>query len=136
MTDCIFCKIANNEIPSKKIWESNNLFCILDIEPVSKGHCLIITKKHFETLTDVPDEILSQILVEVKKTMNLLKEKLNVNNFNILQNNGKLAGQEVNHFHTHIIPIFKDDNAHIICGKSTSKESQNIEEIYEKIIKN
>ena len=130
--NCIFCKVISGEIPSKKLWETEDLICILDAFPVSKGHSLILTKKHFKTISDCPDDILEQILPKIKETTELLKNKLFVNNFNILQNNGKLAGQEVEHLHFHIIPIYEDDDAKVICGTST-KNKISLDDVFKEI---
>lgn len=133
MDDCIFCKIVKGDIPANKVWENNDLLCFLDIDPISKGHCLILPKEHFEKLQDTPDSISSWILPKIKETMTLLKEKLGADSFNIVQNNGKLAGQEVPHLHFHLIPIYKEDDAHVVCGKSTNPDAKNFEEILDKL---
>jgi len=101
--DCIFCKIVKEEIPSKKVYENDGAFAFLDVSPLSKGHTLIIPKKHFVEVHEMDKEswdAVSLALMEVSKGM---AEK-GVNNYNILQNNGKLANQAVMHVHFHIIP--------------------------------
>ncbi len=103
---CIFCQIAKNEIDSYKIYEDNFLYAMLDIFPASEGHCLIITKKHFRDFRDLPEDIASQVLIVAKKIVKALENTLDPKGFNILQNSGKEAGQEVMHYHLHIVPRY------------------------------
>ncbi|KPI43038.1 Hit family protein 1 [Cyphellophora attinorum] len=97
---CIFCKIVKGEIPSLKLFESSSVFAFLDIQPLSRGHALVIPKHHAPTLTTLPDEHLSEILPVVKK----LAIASGAENFNVLQNNGRIAHQQVDHVHFHMIP--------------------------------
>ena len=107
--DCIFCKIANGEIPSKKVHEDNDVMAFLDINPANPGHVLVVPKKHFENIYDIDDATLSKTIHVVKNISKNMKEKLNPDGLNVLQNNGKHAGQLVNHIHFHIIPRFNND---------------------------
>ncbi|RFU24209.1 hypothetical protein B7463_g12128, partial [Scytalidium lignicola] len=100
MAACIFCKIIKGDIPSFKLFESDKVFAFLDIQPLSKGHALVIPKYHGEKLIDIPDDHLTEILPVVKK----LVKATGAENYNVLQNNGKLAHQEVGHVHFHMIP--------------------------------
>lgn len=109
---CIFCKIINKEIPAQIIYEDKYCIGMLDINPQSEGHTLIIPKKHYETLTDIDDKTLKHIIIIVKKISNLIKEKLNYSDYNIIMNNGPKADQEINHAHIHIIPRNKKINHH------------------------
>ncbi len=106
---CIFCKIAQGEIKSEFVAETNNFFAIRDIRPLSHGHTLIIPKKHFVTLLDIPNN-LGQELLEIEKKVSgeLLDKKLG-DGFNLLMRNLKVAGQEVMHAHIHVIPRNEDD---------------------------
>lgn len=106
--NCIFCAIAECEIPSFKIYEDNDFIAYLDINPISKGHTLVIPKSHFQGLLDTSEEKLGNLLAVVKKVAGHLKETLPCDGFNVLQNNGGAAGQTVNHIHFHIIPRFGD----------------------------
>lgn len=103
----IFCKIVEGDIPSKKIYEDEKLIVILDINPKSIGHCLIIPKKHYQDLFDINDDELNHILLISKKISKLLIEKLNCDGITLEQNNG--ICQEVKHFHLHIIPKYNKD---------------------------
>jgi diadenosine tetraphosphate (Ap4A) HIT family hydrolase len=100
MAACIFCKIIKGEIPSFKLFESEKVLAFLDIQPLSRGHTLVIPKFHGEKLTDIPDDQLSEILPVVKK----LVKATGSENYNVLQNNGRIAHQEVDHVHFHMIP--------------------------------
>ncbi len=108
-SDCIFCKIANGEISSKRIYENDNFFSIPDANPVLKGHSLVISKKHFETILDMPNNLCSELLDCIKKTTMKLIMKYDAGGFNILNNNFEVAQQIVKHVHFHIIPRKKDD---------------------------
>lgn len=100
MAACIFCKIIKGEIPSFKLFESEKTLAFMDIQPLSKGHALVIPKYHGEKLADIPDEHLTELLPVAKKIAIASGAK----DYNILQNNGKIAHQEVGHVHVHIIP--------------------------------
>ncbi|KAH9175123.1 HIT-like domain-containing protein [Lactarius sanguifluus] len=100
LSTCIFCKIIKGEIPSLKLLETEFTFSFLDINPLSKGHSLVIPKFHGEKLHDVPDEYLADTLSIAKK----IAIAQGVENYNILQNNGRIAHQEVDHVHFHVIP--------------------------------
>ncbi|WP_423792592.1 HIT family protein [Methanocaldococcus indicus] len=128
---CIFCKIVNGEIPAKVVYEDDYVLAFLDINPRSKGHTLVIPKKHYEKFEDIPDEELQKLILGVKKTLNILK-KLGFSDYNIVNNNGKLAGQEVNHVHFHIIPRFGEEEG-IIFGKVVDVD---LDEIYKKLKSN
>ncbi|KAF1973427.1 HIT-like protein [Bimuria novae-zelandiae CBS 107.79] len=97
---CIFCKIIKGEIPSLKLFESEKTLAFLDIGPLSKGHSLIIPKFHGAKLHDIPDDQLAEVLSVTKK----IALAQGVQNYNILQNNGRIAHQEVDHVHFHLIP--------------------------------
>jgi len=98
--NCIFCKIVKGDIPSFKLYESSTVLAFLDINPLSKGHALVVPKYHGEKLADIPDDQLGEILPVLKK----LVKATGAENYNILQNNGRIAHQEVDHVHFHMIP--------------------------------
>ena len=104
--DCIFCAIADGEIPSFKVYEDDLVVAYLDINPFTEGHALVIPKAHFAGLLDTPDETLAAVVVRVKKVATHLKAALPCDGFNILQNNGEAAGQTVKHVHFHIVPRY------------------------------
>ncbi|MBR6770421.1 MAG: HIT family protein [Lachnospiraceae bacterium] len=107
--NCIFCKIANGEIPSKTLYEDEQFRVILDLNPATRGHALILPKKHHQNLYDLPEETAAQVMKLAKKMTARITEKLNCTGFNLVQNNGEDAGQTVFHFHLHLIPRYKED---------------------------
>jgi len=113
MNDCIFCKIAAGEIPSATIYEDEDFRVILDIEPASKGHALILPKDHYANLYELPEELASKALVVAKKVVTKMTEIVGCEGYNVLQNNGEVAGQTVFHFHMHLIPRYKEDDVTI-----------------------
>ena len=111
--DCIFCKIANGEIPSKTIYEDDMFRVILDLGPATKGHALILPKDHFANLYELPDETAAKVMQLAKKMATQMTEKLGCDGFNLVQNNGETAGQTVFHFHLHLIPRYENDGQKI-----------------------
>ncbi len=111
--NCIFCKIANGEIPSKTLYEDDKFRVILDLGPASKGHALILPKDHYANLYELPDERAGEVMKLAKKMATQMTERLGCEGFNLVQNNGELAGQTVFHFHMHLIPRYRDDGQKI-----------------------
>lgn len=107
--NCIFCKIANGEIPSEKIYENDNFFSISDKNQQIEGHSLVISKRHFETALDLPNTLGTELLDCIKKTTMKLIDKHKSDGFNIAQNNFESAGQVVKHLHFHILPRKEND---------------------------
>lgn len=110
MENCIFCKIAKGEIDSAKIYEDEDVFVFLDIKPFTEGHCLVISKQHFENIFDIDEIILQKTIVVAKKISKKIKDTLHADGIRLSQSNGKIAGQEIMHFHLHIIPRYESDN--------------------------
>ena len=108
--NCIFCKIANGEIPSYTVYEDDDFKVIFDISPASKGHALVIPKEHYKNLFELDESIASKALVIAKKVATELSTELDCDGFNLLQNTEEIAGQTVFHFHIHLIPRYKNDN--------------------------
>lgn len=104
----IFCMIVDGEIPSKKIYEDDKVLVILDVNPRSSGHCLVVPKKHYKDIYDIDNDTLIHIFSVAKDIGDMLEEKLHSNGFTLEQNNG--IAQEVKHFHLHIIPRYKYDD--------------------------
>jgi histidine triad (HIT) family protein len=109
MQDCIFCKIVRGELPSKKIYEDDDILAFLDINPANKGHVLVTSKEHYEDIFSVDEELLKKMIIVVKLLAERIKSKTGCDGVNVMQNNGKQAGQLVNHIHFHIIPRFHGD---------------------------
>lgn len=122
---CVFCKIINGEIPSYKIYETDTVMAFLDISQNTKGHTLVIPKKHIESIFDLDEQTGRDLFEAVIKTTNILKNKLGFKDVNLLNNNGSLAGQVVNHYHIHIIPRYGNDE----CYFKESPHDPNFEEL-------
>jgi histidine triad (HIT) family protein len=112
-TNCIFCKIANGEIPSKTLYEDEDFRVILDLGPASKGHALILPKNHYANLYELPEETAGEVMKLAKRMAAQMTERLGCEGFNLVQNNGELAGQTVFHFHMHLIPRYREDGQKI-----------------------
>lgn len=112
--NCIFCKIANGEIPANTIYEDDHFRVILDNGPATKGHALVLPKEHYEDLLSLPEEETAKAFQLAKKISGLLKDRLGADGVNVIQNNGAAAGQTVKHFHIHVIPRYQGDGQKIL----------------------
>lgn len=106
---CIFCKIINNEIPSKKVYEDEDVLAILDLSQLTYGHTLVMPKAHYATLLDCPNEVRAKLINVTCGLANKIKTNLNAEGVNIVNNSGEAAGQTVMHTHIHIIPRYESD---------------------------
>ena len=109
--NCIFCKIANGEIPAATLYEDEDFRVILDLGPATKGHALILPKEHYANLYELPDELAGKAILLAKKMITKLTKALECDGYNVVQNNGEAAGQTVFHFHMHLIPRYNGDDA-------------------------
>ena len=133
--DCIFCKIAAGEIPSRKIYEDSELIPIMDPNPTSKGHSLIIPKEHCTNIYDIDEDIAAKVMKTAKKLATKMTVALNCDGFNLLQNNGETAGQTMFHFHMHLIPRYKDADNNMLKFTSVSFSDEEMDAIRDQIIK-
>lgn len=131
--NCIFCKIAAGELPSKTIYEDGEFRVILDLGPVTKGHALILPKSHAANLFELPEDVASKVMVLAKKLGIQMKENLKADGLNLVQNNGEAAGQTVGHFHLHLIPRYENDGQHIM-GDPKEVTQEELEEIRKVIV--
>ena len=129
--NCIFCKIIAGEIPSHTLYEDEMFKVILDVGPATKGHALILPKNHYANLYELPEEDAAQAIKLAKKMMIKMTNKLNCDGFNIVQNNGEVAGQTVFHFHMHLITRYKNDGEILkyIAGEPSQEELAQIKKI-------
>lgn len=111
--DCIFCKLANGEIPTNTLYEDDDVRVIFDMSPASKGHVLILPKEHYDDLFEMPQDMAGKVFAVAAKLAPAIKEATGCEGMNILQNNGSIAGQTVFHFHMHIIPRYSNDTVNI-----------------------
>ncbi len=125
MEDCIFCKIADGEMESETLYESENVISFLDANPKAPGHSLVIPKKHVEKMTDLSEELVEEVFVGVKRVEEKLEDALEPDAFTIGINDGKAAGQEIPHLHVNILPRFEDDGGrpiHSVVNNPPEKE--------------
>ncbi len=127
---CIFCKIVNKEIPSKILYEDENILAILDLSQVTLGHTLVIPKKHYKHFLDADEKTVTQVMRITHTVANNLVQKLQAQGCNILANCNEVAGQTVDHFHVHIIPRYSDEDAIAI---KFNQSNIDIEAVYHKI---
>lgn len=132
--NCIFCKIANGEIPSRTLYEDDDFRVIMDLSPVTKGHSLILPKNHYKNIYEISDETAAKVLPLAKKMAVLMTEKLGADGFNIIQNNNEVAGQTVFHFHMHLIPRYNDDNQSFVMKPQEMTDAQ-LDEVRDRIMK-
>jgi histidine triad (HIT) family protein len=109
MSECVFCKIRDGQIPSVKIDEDERTIAFMDINPLSPGHCLVVTKRHAPTLFDADVEDLQAATATAKRVAQAIREALRPDGLNLLQANGAAAFQSVPHFHLHLIPRWAND---------------------------
>ena len=126
--NCIFCKIANGEIPSTTLYEDEDFRVILDLGPATRGHALLLPKNHFANLFELDDETAQKAILVAKKMAGKMKDALGADGFNLVQNNGEAAGQTVFHFHMHLIPRYVNDGQKILWtpGESTPEELEEV----------
>ena len=121
---CIFCKLANGDIPTNTVYEDENFRVILDLSPATKGHALILPKNHYKNLYELPEETAADVMKLAKKMAVMMTEKLHADGFNLVQNNNEVAGQTVFHFHLHLIPRYNGDGQNInwVPGNPSAEE--------------
>lgn len=129
---CIFCKIANGEIPSSTLYEDDDFRVILDLGPATKGHALVLPKEHYANLCELDDSVASKALIVAKKVGTAMMKSLGCAGFNIVQNNGEAAGQTVMHFHIHIVPRY-DGGAKVICWEPGETTPEDMAEVVAKV---
>ena len=129
--NCIFCKIANGEIPSTTLYEDEDFRVILDLGPATRGHALLLPKNHFANLFELDDETAQKAILVAKKMAGKMKDALGADGFNLVQNNGEAAGQTVFHFHMHLIPRYENDTAGILWepGETTPEDMAEVKRL-------
>ncbi|MBD5156628.1 MAG: HIT family protein [Butyrivibrio sp.] len=122
--DCIFCKLANGIFDTNTVYEDEDFRVILDIEPASRGHALVLPKKHFANALEADDETLGAAMKLAARTGRALKEAFGCDGINILQNNGEAAGQTVFHLHVHVIPRWEKDTVQFEYKKNSFSDEE------------
>lgn len=131
MEDCIFCKLANGVFETNTLLENEDFRVIFDASPATKGHVLIIPKKHYANVFEIPEDLAGKAYMLAKKVAKVLVEVTGCDGVNILQNNGEVAGQTVFHFHMHVIPRYKDGGK-IITWPQNDVNQDEVDEIINK----
>lgn len=131
--DCVFCKIVSGEIPSRKIYEDEDVIVIMDLSPTSKGHSLIIPKEHCTNIYDIEEETAAKVMKVAKKLALKMTTALGCDGFNLLQNNGETAGQTMFHFHMHLIPRYKDADNNMLKFTSVELTDEEMDAIRDQI---
>jgi histidine triad (HIT) family protein len=133
-SNCIFCKIANGEIPSYKVFEDHDIIAFLDVNPASRGHTLVVPKDHFSSVVSTPKAILDKAFEVAQLVAQAEIAQLGATGVNIITNAGKSAGQTVPHFHIHVIPRYDDDGLKLEFPPKQLENSQ-MDAIKDSIIK-
>jgi histidine triad (HIT) family protein len=134
MEDCLFCKIANKEIPSAVIYEDDHVLAFLDIMPRAPGHTMVIPKVHAPNIFELPDTEVGPLFLAVKRVAEMLSSKLHPDGITIGMNQGRASGQEVDHLHVHLMPRWRGDGGSSIQSVVNNKPKESIEEIRKKIV--
>ena len=122
--NCIFCKIANKEVESNIVYESNNIVAFLDVDPINEGHILVVPKEHYLDIEELPIKLLNEIMELSQRIVKALKETYKPDGYSIMQNGGKF--NEIGHFHFHIFPRYQNDGFGWKCNENEINVSQEI----------
>lgn len=138
MSDCLFCKIVAGEIPSLKVYEDEHVFAFMDIMPLSKGHTLLVPKKHCQDLFEMPEDVAANLYKAAPKVANAIKAAFDPKGMNTVNNNGAFAGQSVFHYHLHLIPRYDENDGLKVQWLSRQDEfsKEQLEEISASIQEN
>ncbi len=110
MNNCLFCKIIDRSIPSVTIYEDDTVLAFLDISQTTKGHTLVVPKKHYENIYDIDEDTIADLYRKVPRIAKAITEAFHANGVNIANNNGEASGQTIFHYHVHIIPRYNEDD--------------------------
>ncbi|MEK7168066.1 MAG: HIT family protein [Patescibacteria group bacterium] len=125
--ECLFCKIVSGGIPCFKIYEDENVLAFLDIHPVNPGHTLVIPKKHYQDFLEIPEQEVGRIISVIKKIIPAVLAGVEAKGFNLNLNNGREAGQTIDHVHWHIVPRIENDGRSLWSGKDYNEgEAQQV----------
>ena len=130
--NCIFCKITNKEIESNIVYENNNIIAFLDADPINEGHILIVPKKHYLDIEELPAEILNETMELSQRIVKVLKMIYNPNGYSIMQNGGEF--NDIGHFHLHIFPRYQNDGFGWISNENKIIVSKEIENKIKRLI--
>jgi len=132
--DCIFCKLANGVIPTNTIYEDEDFKVFMDASPATTGHALVVPKQHYADIYEIEPEILGKAVQVGQKVVKHATNVLGCDGYNLVQNNGTVAGQTVFHFHLHLIPRYKDmDNKKLLHWEPGTADSEELKALCEKL---
>jgi len=126
MVDCLFCKIAQKEIPAEVVFENDTALAFLDIAPRAPGHTMVIPKIHAENLSDLSRGLVGPYFEACQRVTDMIKRALAPDGFTLGMNYGRVAGQEVDHLHFHIMPRWASDGGHSLQSVVSNKPSEDI----------
>lgn len=135
MSDCLFCKIINGDIPSTKVYEDEHVYAFMDIMPLTKGHTLLIPKQHCQDLFEMPEDVAANLYKAAPKVANAIKKAFNPAGMNTVNNNGAFAGQTVFHYHLHLIPRYDETDGLNVAWNSKKLDMADITSYGEEIKK-
>lgn len=124
MNNCVFCKIVKWETPSQRVYEDDKYIAFLDINPINFGHTLIIPRQHFENVEATPDEVLADMIKLSKKIGPAITKAMRADGYNIKINDGRAAGQEIDHIHIHVIPRTAGDGIYRLSARDRYPEGK------------
>jgi histidine triad (HIT) family protein len=130
---CMFCQIVAKRVPAYIVYENEYSLSFLDIRPASIGHTLLVPRKHFEKLVDVPSTIIKELAISLQTVSACIVEAVNADGLNVLQNNGRAAGQVIPHVHFHLIPRFNEDGLHLGAFREVPRDDKLMKQVYERI---
>ena len=137
MKECLFCKIAAGEIGSYEIYEDGSTLAFLDINPLTLGHSVVIPKKHYSNIIELPDNLIESTFLGVKRVTKMLAETFGAENFTIGINHGKMLGNpEIDHMHIHVVPRFEGDGGGDIHSIVKQPPDESLDITHKKILEN
>ena len=132
--DCIFCKLANGDIPTNTVYEDEDFKVFMDVAPATKGHALVVPKNHYADIYEVEPEILGKAAKVAQKVIKHATKVLGCEGYNLMQNNGEVSGQTVFHFHLHLIPRYENmDNTNLLSWTPGTSTGEELKELSEKL---
>ena len=132
--NCIFCKLANGDIPTNTIYEDEDFRVIMDNAPATKGHALVLPKNHYADIYEIDAETLGKAIQVGQKVIKHVTPILGCEGYNLVQNNGEVAGQTVFHYHLHLIPRYADmDNSQLLKWESCSMDAEELKALTEQL---
>ena len=136
MSDCIFCAIVEGELPSRTVYETDEVLAFLDANPLAKGHTLVIPKAHHERLTDMPESLSVEVMDALYHVTEAVEAAVDAEATTLAFNNGEAAGQEVPHVHGHVIPRWAGDGGgpvHAVAGERPELSEEDLDDVAERI---